>query len=174
MQTFEILVLARTSHAPEVTPHSLSTMTDALGPTEPSPVDAAPLARPSSDEQRRESSRGARGRLLLVRALVAGVVAGSSQLVAWLGRGVVDPWAGPLITMQFTVFLAFVVQVVAFVPAWALSTERFYDAVGAATYLLCLSYSLAAGYTVRVVHQGNALDAHAFAASAMFGIWAVR
>ncbi len=60
---------------------------------------------------------------------------------------------------------AFVVQWVAFIPAYLFSTERFFDLVGSATFLLagCLALVFA-----------ETLDVRAIAIAILVGIWALR
>ena len=109
-----------------------------------------------------------------VQLVVSAALLGFAQLLAWLGRGAVDPWTSPLSILQFTVFIDFGIQLVAGVPAAVVQMENFYDAVGSLTYLTCVSYSLAAGYYAGVTKGGNTISPHAFAASAMVYVWALR
>lgn len=63
------------------------------------------------------------------------------------------------------VALAFAIQWIAFVPAYLLATERFFDAVGAATFLSLVCVALATAETV---------DVRALAIGTLVAVWAVR
>jgi steroid 5-alpha reductase family enzyme len=69
----------------------------------------------------------------------------------------------PLFALAVT--LAFVVQWVAFVPAYALQTERFFDLTGSATYV---------GVTVLAVLFSPAVDGRSILVLALVVIWAAR
>lgn len=60
---------------------------------------------------------------------------------------------------------AFMVQWIAFVPAHLLATERFFDAVGAATFLSLTGLALA---------SAGSLDARAVVIATLVAIWALR
>lgn len=60
---------------------------------------------------------------------------------------------------------AFIVQWIAFVPANLLSTERFFDAVGAATFLSVTGLALA---------TAESLDVRAVVIGTLVGVWALR
>jgi steroid 5-alpha reductase family enzyme len=63
------------------------------------------------------------------------------------------------------VLLAFVIQWVAFIPAYLLQTERFFDITGGLTYVTV---------AVVAVALADARDARAWLLAAMVAIWAVR
>jgi len=61
--------------------------------------------------------------------------------------------------------LAFAIQWLAFIPAFALKTEKFYDLTGSLTYLSVIALALA---------LSPARDARAWLLAAMVAVWAVR
>ncbi len=63
------------------------------------------------------------------------------------------------------VALAFVLQWVAFVPAWIWRTERYFDLAGSGTFLILVLVAVSAR---------GAADARSLAIAAMVAIWAVR
>ncbi len=63
--------------------------------------------------------------------------------VAWAGSQGGATWAG-LPVMIWCALLAFVIQWVAFVPAYRRQTERFYDLTGSITYLSVVALALLA------------------------------
>lgn len=61
--------------------------------------------------------------------------------------------------------LAFLIQLLAFIPAYLLQTEKFYDLTGSLTYLSITALAL--------FLSGN-FDARSFLSAALVGIWAAR
>lgn len=74
-----------------------------------------------------------------IRAVLVIIAAlGMAVLFAWAGgRGGVTAFGWPL--LAFCAALSFAIQGAAFVPAYLLQTEKFYDLTGSATYLLLLA-----------------------------------
>ena len=62
------------------------------------------------------------------------------------------------------VALAFALNALAFVPAWAMRSEKFYDLTGSATYLCVVALALALGEP----------DARAGLLAGMIAVWAIR
>jgi len=100
-------------------------------------------------------------------------VIGLVQLLGWAGQGLNDPWIPNMKILQFTAVLASAIQIVAFIPAYSFQTEKFYDLTGSLTYLICLAYSFAAGYT-QSQRRGLPLDRRAIVATCFVAIWAIR
>ena len=74
----------------------------------------------------------------LLSLLVIPFAVAIAALAAWAGRqGGVAAFGWPL--LLFCAALSFAIQWVAFVPAFWLQTEKFYDLTGSATYLLLLA-----------------------------------
>lgn len=85
-------------------------------------------------------------------------------LAAWAaGRGGVTAFGWPL--LAFLAVLSFAVQWAAFVPAYLLKTEKFYDLTGSATYLLLLA---------SVAKFGPPRSWADVLLLALCGLWAVR
>ena len=84
--------------------------------------------------------------------------------VAWAG-GQQSPQVRGMSLVMVCAALAFSLQWLAFVPAFVLQTEKFYDLVGCATYLSVL---------LLVALQSPALQAADFVMLAMCGTWALR
>jgi steroid 5-alpha reductase family enzyme len=72
---------------------------------------------------------------------------------------------GGLPVFALCVLLAFVIQWVAFIPAYLLQTERFFDITGGLTYVTV---------AVVAVALSDARDARAWLLAAMVAVWAVR
>jgi steroid 5-alpha reductase family enzyme len=72
--------------------------------------------------------------------------------------------AGALPTFALCVMLAFAIQWIAFVPAYALQTEKFFDLTGSVTYLVTL---------VAALILGNG-DPRSMLLALLIAIWAVR
>lgn len=67
------------------------------------------------------------------------------------------------------VILAFVIQWIAFIPAYVLQTEKFYDLTGSLTYLSVVWYSLAlSSQNLTVLNKANVIVV------VLISIWAVR
>ncbi len=93
---------------------------------------------------------------ILVILLVAGAI-------AWAGsQGSVTAFGAPLFALCGAV--AFAVNWVAFVPAYRLQTERYYDLTGSLTYLTLLVLGLALG----------GADPRALLLALLVGAWALR
>ena len=73
-------------------------------------------------------------RIMSISVVIAGLLAwaGSSGSISWLGLPV----------FALCIALAFVIQWVAFIPAYLKQTERFYDLVGSLTYLSLIACAL--------------------------------
>ena len=84
--------------------------------------------------------------------------------VAWAG-GQQSPQVGGMSLVMLCAVLAFSLQWLAFVPAFVLQTEKFYDLVGCATYLSVL---------LLAALQSPNLQAADFVMLAMCVIWALR
>ncbi len=83
--------------------------------------------------------------------------------LAWAGsQGGARAFGWPVFSL--CVALAFALNALAFVPAWAKRSEKFYDLTGSATYLSVVTLALALG----------APDARAGLLAAMIAIWAIR
>ena len=102
------------------------------------------------------SSTQALGASAAAVAVAGGVAAAGSH-------GGVSVGGAPVFAL--CVALAFVMQWVAFVPAWYRRTERWFDLVGSATFLTLMLAALAA--------RGGA-DPRALLLAAMVGAWALR
>lgn len=102
-----------------------------------------------------------------------GVAASAGVLVATFAVATALAWAGGrngtgvggVPAFAVCVALAFVIQAVAFVPAWRARTERYYDAVGSVTYLTVAGLALAL--------TANR-DSRSVLLAAMVSIWALR
>ncbi len=104
------------------------------------------------DEKSKEATVG------IVVSLVIGT------LVAAAGSaGSVDVGGMPVFAVG--AIIAFVVNWIAFVPAYRAGTEHYYDITGTATYLTVLVVALA---------LSDGLDARAFIAAAMVAVWGLR
>jgi len=95
-------------------------------------------------------------------ALPVVVAVGAGLAVAGSRGGAV---AGGVPIFALCVLLAYVIQWIAFVPAYLLQTERFYDLTGSVTFI---------AVTVVAVALGPAPDARSFVLLAMVVVWAVR
>lgn len=98
------------------------------------------------------------------KALVAlSIVFAVGGALAWTGSqggARADRWP----VFALCVALAFALNALAFVPAWARHTEKFYDLTGSATYLSVVALALALG----------APDARAWLLAGLIAIWAIR
>ncbi|HAY84000.1 MAG TPA: hypothetical protein DCY42_03475 [Chloroflexi bacterium] len=94
--------------------------------------------------------------IILVLAVGAGVAAAGSQ-------GGVSAFGVPLFALG--VILAFVIQWVAFIPAFLLKTEKFYDLTGSITYLSVIAAAL---------FLNPAVDSRGWLLAGMVAVWAVR
>lgn len=84
--------------------------------------------------------------------------------VAWAGSGGSVRVAGvPLFALCATI--AFVVQWIAFVPAYLAQTEHYYDLTGSLTYLTLVVCALA---------PGSALDGRSILLAVLVSVWALR
>jgi steroid 5-alpha reductase family enzyme len=109
------------------------------------------------EEQDRKKPGGAAFAVVpVVVLLAAGVAVAGSQGGAK---------AGPVPVFALCVALVFVVQWAAFVPAYLLQTERFYDLTGSATYI---------GVTLVAVLLSPAPDARSVLLLMLVVVWAVR
>ena len=96
-----------------------------------------------------------------IGAIVVILIAGAA--LAFVGSdGSVRTFGIPLFALGVAV--AFVVQWIAFVPAWIASTEHYFDLTGSLTYLTLLLLALAFGPA----------DPRAVLLAGLIGLWAVR
>ena len=94
---------------------------------------------------------------------IAGALAGGSLLAAaGSSRG---PELAGWPAFAVLVAAAFAVQWIAFVPAWFLQTERFFDLTGSITFLVVTAGALAIG---------GAADPRALVIAAAIAVWALR
>jgi steroid 5-alpha reductase family enzyme len=84
--------------------------------------------------------------------------------VAWAGGDHAATWFGVRLTL-YCAALAFAVQWVAFVPAYAKQTERFYDLTGSLTYI---------GVTLFALIASGSNDFRSVLLAALVLVWAVR
>ena len=70
--------------------------------------------------------------------------------------------------LKITLIIAFAIQWIAFIPAFLLQTEKFYDLTGSLTYLSVCLFSLYATQTIENLSYGNLIVAGAII------IWALR
>ncbi len=83
--------------------------------------------------------------------------------LAWAGsQGGARAFGLPVFAV--CVALAFALNALAFVPAWARQTEKFYDLTGSATYLSVVALALALGEP----------DARAWLLAGLIAVWAIR
>ena len=83
--------------------------------------------------------------------------------LAWAGsQGGARAFGWPVFGL--CVALAFALNALAFVPAWAMRSEKFYDLTGSATYLCVVALALALGEP----------DARAGLLAGMIAVWAIR
>lgn len=94
--------------------------------------------------------------------LVVSVVVGGLVALAG-GQGGVEVWGVPV--MALCVAVAFVIQWIAFVPAYLKQTEHFYDLTGSVTYLTVTWASVA---------MAGRLDARSLLLAVAVAVWAVR
>lgn len=94
--------------------------------------------------------------------IVASVVVAAAVAVAGSHGGVT---VGPVPVFALCVGLAFLLQWLAFVPAYLRQTERFYDLTGSVTYL---------SVTGLAVGLGPAVDARALVLAGVVVVWAAR
>lgn len=97
-----------------------------------------------------------------VIAIVGAVVVAAAVALAGSHGGAV---VGPVPVFALCVGLAFIVQWLAFVPAYLMQTERFYDLTGSVTYLSVTALAVALAPTV---------DARASLLLFMVVVWAAR
>lgn len=96
------------------------------------------------------------GIIVVIILLGAGLAwAGSSHGVRWQGSAV----------FGICVALAFIIQWLAFIPAWFFQTERFYDLTGSLTYLSTVAVAL---------FLGGSGDFRAQLLAVLVAIWALR
>jgi len=95
--------------------------------------------------------------ILVILLLAAGIAFAGSQ------GGVQGPLGLPL--FAFCVAMAFIIQWIAFIPAYIYQTESFFDLTGSLTYLLV---------TATAVWLSPEPDPRAFLFLALIAIWAVR
>ena len=103
--------------------------------------------------------RADRSSLAVLPAIVA---AGAAFAVAGSQHGVS---VGGAPVFALCVLLAFAIQWIAFVPAYVLQSERFYDLTGSVTFLSA---------SVVAIVLGPTPDARSFVLLGMVGVWAVR
>lgn len=94
--------------------------------------------------------------------IVASVVVGG--LVAWAGSDG-SRLLGSVAVFALCGALAYLINWIAFIPANAAGTERYYDLTGSITYI---------SVTIVAVLASGDLDLRAWIAAAMVGIWAAR
>lgn len=96
-------------------------------------------------------------------AVIIGAVA-VAGFVAWAGSQGGAMIAGVRV-MILCAILAFVIQWLAFVPAYLRRTERFYDLVGSLTYLAVTTFAIVSTYSD---------DKRSIVLGVLVGVWAVR
>lgn len=96
-------------------------------------------------------------------AVIIGAVA-VTGFVAWAGSQGGAMIAGVRV-MILCAILAFVIQWLAFVPAYLRRTERFYDLVGSLTYLAVTTFAIVSTYSG---------DKRSIVLGVLVGVWAVR
>ncbi len=116
------------------------------------------------DASGHEDSAGQSGTSLAGAIGVTFVCVAVAGLVAWLGSDGGQS-LGRLPIIAWCAIVAFGVQWVAFVPAFALQTEHFYDLVGSLTYLSVVAFALV---TVGVD------DSRSLLLALLVGVWALR
>lgn len=99
---------------------------------------------------------------LLVVFLLAGAIAVAGSATSSLALNVLG-WQLPLFAV--CVLLAFAIQWLAFVPAWVLKTEHFYDLVG------CISYLSVIFLAIRTLPEPGS---RAWLIAGLIVIWALR
>lgn len=87
-----------------------------------------------------------------------------ASLVAWAGGDHATTWLGVRLTVCCAA-LAFVVQWLAFVPAYVKQTERFYDLTGSLTYI---------GVTLFALVASGSTDVRSVLLAALVLVWAGR
>lgn len=87
-----------------------------------------------------------------------------AALVAWAGSQGGSTLLG-IPVMALCAVLAFVIQWLAFVPAYLRRTERFYDLVGSVTYLAVTAFAIACTYSG---------DVRSLVLGLLVSVWAVR
>lgn len=126
---------------------------------------------PARDEESLGSKKSSVSKSLTV-LLITVVVIASGIGLSVLGKGAVDPILGGDISIVTAVcILAFLINIVAFFPAYALSTEKFYDFTGSLTYISCVAYSYFQGSSIT---KGEKLHLRPTIASGLVIIWSVR
>jgi len=109
----------------------------------------------------REESIDRSERIALLSIFVAPMIGAG---LAWAGsRGGVTAYGAPVFALAIAV--AFGMQWLAFIPSFALRTERFYDLVGGTTYL---------GAVILATVLRARVDARSLLLAAMVAMWAVR
>eukprot|EP00514_Thraustochytrium_sp_LLF1b_P000632 CAMPEP_0184526518 /NCGR_PEP_ID=MMETSP0198_2-20121128/10697_1 /TAXON_ID=1112570 /ORGANISM="Thraustochytrium sp., Strain LLF1b" /LENGTH=338 /DNA_ID=CAMNT_0026918095 /DNA_START=60 /DNA_END=1076 /DNA_ORIENTATION=- len=83
---------------------------------------------------------------------------------------VIKPFWGPLTVVEATAFISLFINWLAYIPALAFQTEKFYDLTGSITFLSCTWYSFAAGRK----DLGNEGIFRPIIASIMVSVWAIR
>jgi steroid 5-alpha reductase family enzyme len=101
---------------------------------------------------------------LFVVALVTVIAIAFS---AFAGSGSVDVFGGS--AMYLTGWLALIINWVAFVPSAAAQSDKFYDTIGAVTYLSVTAFAVYAS----IGYHGD-LDLRSMAVAAMVAIWCLR
>ncbi|KAH9255385.1 hypothetical protein BASA81_006504 [Batrachochytrium salamandrivorans] len=118
-----------------------------------------------------ENQHGMSWKRFSVYVILNLIVLGLVQLWCWLGRGLPDPFfPSPVTILQICGCIASLIQIVVFVPSFALQTERVYDVVGSLTYVVCLLYTLLTGMRV---NQWE-IDLRAVLGTCCALVWAVR
>jgi steroid 5-alpha reductase family enzyme len=106
----------------------------------------------------------------IVGLLIVGIVLGIGLLLSIAAKGFDDPWLDGISIMQTVAIISFGLNILAYIPAFLLQTERFYDITGCITYISCTIYSLVAGYSA----NGNNLRLQAIIASSLTMVWSLR
>lgn len=131
----------------------------------------------ASGGRRALAPNGVMRKVLGVVLIVVIVAAGLA--LAYLGKGLEDPWLGSVIRLPWgavtivetVAALSFLIQFVAYVPAYVFQTEKFYDLTGSVTYLTCVWYSYAAG--MRAMPEAG-VRLRPTVTSCLVSIWALR
>ena len=108
--------------------------------------------------------KGASAKSLLVVALVTVIAVAFS---GFAGGGSVAVFGSP--SMYLAGWLALVINWVAFVPSAAAQSDKFYDTIGAVTYLSVTAFAVYAA----LGHHGS-LDLRSMVVAAMVAIWCLR
>jgi len=102
--------------------------------------------------------------LVLVRIVVICIICGLMLGLSVAADSPVIELLEPVTVVEMVAIIALGINLIVFIPAFALQTEKFYDLTGSLTYLTCTCYSLISGTR----------SVRAYVASGMVFVWAVR